>query len=99
MLVLVKPAVRFYKGFIINGYGGGVYTIGEIITRMNKNRMGRVEFTTLLGRSNTGHAVFQRILNYDWVRGRVIWKGWDVHSMNGMEWMISVIPHDNKDSK
>ena len=57
--------------------------------------MGWAEFTTLLGRSNTGHSVFLRILNYDWARARMIWKRGDVHGMDGMEWMISRIPRDN----
>ena len=37
MLVRVKQAVRFYKVFIIKIEGGGeVYTLGEVITKMNK---------------------------------------------------------------
>ena len=61
--------------------------------------MGRDGFTTLPSRSNTDHVVFQRILNYDWARERVIWKRWDVHSMDGMEWMISIVLRDNKGFK
>ena len=68
------------------------------ITWQNKSKewiiiLGRAGFTTLLSRSDTGHSVFLRILNYDWARARM--KRWDVHGMNGMRWMILMVPRDN----
>ena len=35
---------------------------------MNKNTSGQAEFTASPGESDTGHAVFQWVLNYDWAR-------------------------------
>ena len=67
-------------------------------TRQNKSKewiiiVGRAGFTTLLSRSNTGHSAFLRILNYDWARAWM--ERWDFHSMNGMRWMISMVPRDD----
>ena len=63
MLVRVKQVMGFYKVFIIKIMGGGVYTVGNAITRNEINMGGPTGFTALPGRSDTGHVV-----NYDWVR-------------------------------
>ena len=48
--------------------------------------MGRAEFTILRDRSNTGHSVYQKDAEF-WLdeSERMIWGGWDVYSMDGME--------------
>ena len=43
--------------------------MGEVIRKkMNKNTSGQAKFTSSPGRSDTGYAVFQWVLNYDWAR-------------------------------
>ena len=63
VLVRVKQVKGFYKVFIIKIRGGGVYTVGNAITRNEINICRPAGFTALPGRSNIGHVV-----NYDRVR-------------------------------
>ena len=63
MLVRVKQVKGFYKGFIIKTRGGGVYTVGDAITRNEVNISGPTGFTALPDRPNTGH-----VENYERVR-------------------------------
>ena len=75
VLVRVKHVVRFYKIFIIKSRGRGVHAMGKVITKKNEQNTSRqAEFTTSPGRSDTGRAVFQWVLNYDWARAWMIWK-------------------------
>ena len=55
MLVRVKQVKGFYKVFIIEIRGWGVYTVGDAITRNEINISGPTGFTALPDRSNTGH--------------------------------------------
>ena len=90
----VKQAVRFYKVLIIKSGGGEFIQWGRQLRKEWINMIGQAEFTTSPGRSDTGHVVFQRVLNYGWARARMIWKRWDVYNMDGMEWMTSIVPRD-----
>ena len=85
----------YYK----NRGGGGVYTGGEVIAKMNKyNWTSRIY-------NNTRQVKYRSLgVSKDaelWLdeRKRVIWEGWDVYSMDGMEWMISIVPSDNNGLK
>ena len=67
MLVRVKQVMGFYKVFIIkNKEGWGSNHKKEKKRSNNKSRQAR--FTASPGRSDIGHAVFQWVLNYEWVK-------------------------------